>query len=95
MGVSRDGDRSPRLTVKTVYGAKHKRSAKVTVAKGVGQGVLPVSVGRVGGHPRGLMADHHVLILVKDGQGKRDGRKVWVYRLFSVIYGQGETVALF
>ena len=88
-----NGQGTPRFSVKAADGAKHKGAVAVEVCQGVGQGVLPVAVSGVGGHPRGLVAYHHVLVLVENGNREGNGGQMGVGRFRFVLYGKGKEVA--
>ena len=93
VGVFGYGQSPARFSVKAAYGAKHKGAVAVAVSQGVGQGVLSVAVRGMGGHPRRLGADYHVLVLVENGDGKGNGGQVGIDGLLRVSHGKRETVA--
>ena len=70
--VSRDEQKTAGVAIQSVDGTEHEWNTKTLVTKGerVGYGIIVMVVGRVRRHIGGLVGDDHVLVLVRNGEGK-------------------------
>ena len=63
----------------------------IIMGKRVGKRIIPVVLGRVNGHAGGIIHNEDVLVLIKNGKRKGNGKNVIGAGGFMDIYGQSVT----